>query len=91
MVNLTELMSPENNSERLTFIHALRNLVEVKQSVRNYPFIPFRWKSVRPDTKKSSSYYGYWQVNSEKPEKTVSMFQDFAKNFAHLRGDNSVD
>ena len=88
--NLTELMSPENNSERLTFIHALRNLVEVKQSVRGIRLFHFGGKSVRPDTKKSSSYYGYWQVNSEKPEKTVSMFQDFAKNFAHLRGDNSV-
>ncbi|HAO67567.1 MAG TPA: hypothetical protein DCR17_12895 [Verrucomicrobiales bacterium] len=88
--NLTELMSSENNSARLNFIHALRNLVEVKQTVRGVRLFHFGGKNVRPDTKKISTYYAYWQVNSAKPEKTVSMFQDFAKEFAHLRKDNSV-
>ena len=88
--NLIEIMSSENNSERLSFIHALRNLAEVKQSVRGVRLLHFGGKNVRPDTKKSSTYYGYWKVNSAKPEKTVSMFQVFAKNFAHLRKGNSV-
>jgi len=88
--NLNELMSPENNSERLNFIHALRNIVEIKQSVRGIRLFHFGGENVRPDTKKSGSYYGYWQVNSAESEKTVSMFQDFVKDFAHLTGGNSV-
>ncbi len=87
---LIAIMSPENNSDRLKFLHELRNLVEVKKTVRGIRLFHFGGKDVRPDTKKRSSYYAYWQVNSSQPEETVKMFQVFAKDFAHLRKDNSV-
>ena len=87
---LIAIMSPENNSDRIKFLHELRNLVDVKKTVRGIRLFHFGGKDVRPDTKKRSTYYCYWQVNSSQPEETVRMFQVFAKDFAHLRKDNSV-
>jgi hypothetical protein len=87
---LADLMSEENQSSRIKFMHSLRGLVDIQKTIRGIRLFHFGGKNVRPDTKKSSTYYGYWKVNSAKPEKTVSMFQVFAKDFAHLRKDNSV-
>ena len=87
---LADLMSEENQSSRIKFMHSLRGLVDIQKTIRGIRLFHFGGKNVRPDTKKSSTYYGCWKVNSAKPEKTVSMFQVFAKDFAHLRKDNSV-
>ena len=87
---LADLMSGENQPARTKFMHALKGLVEIQKTVRGVRLFHFGGNSSSPDTKQSTSYYGYWSVQSRGHEKTSQMFLTFAKDFADLRKANAV-
>ncbi|HCZ02662.1 MAG: hypothetical protein CMI66_10060 [Pedosphaera sp.] len=87
---LADLMSEENQSSRINFMHSLKGLVDIQKTIRGIRLFHFGGKNKRPDAKGTSSYYGYWGVRSQNPQKTVEMFLEFAKDFSHLRKDNSI-